>query len=61
MCVFRKAILLDCFINFKLIISLKMSSRKLYSNVVQSGSFEEDLGLVHSEQDRKIDGYVNWL
>ena len=38
-----------------------MCSRKLYSNVVQSGSSEEDLGLVRSEQDRKIDGYVNWL
>ena len=38
-----------------------MSSRKFYSNVVQSGSSEEDLGFVHSEQDRKNDGYVNWL
>ena len=38
-----------------------MSSRKLYLNAVQCGSSEEDLGFLHSEQDRKIDGYVNWL
>ena len=38
-----------------------MSSRKLYSNVVRSGSSEEDLGLVHGEHDKKIDGRVNWL
>ena len=35
-----------------------MSSRKLYPNVVRSGSSDEDLGLVHGEQDRKIDGHV---
>ena len=38
-----------------------MSSRKLYSKVVRSGSSDEDLGLVHGEQDRKVDGHVNWL
>ena len=38
-----------------------MSSRKLYSNVVRSRSSDEDLGLVHGERDRKIDGHVNWL
>ena len=37
-----------------------MSSRKLYSNVVRSGSSDEDLDLVHGEHDREIDGLVNW-
>ena len=40
-----------------------MTSRQLYSNVVRSGSSEEDLDLVHGEQDGKIDDHlqVNWL
>ena len=36
-------------------MSLKMASGQLYLNVVRSGSSEEDLDLVHGEQDGKID------
>ena len=42
------------FHQFKLTISLKMSSGILYWNVVRSGSSDEDLGLVHGEQGRKL-------
>ena len=44
---------------FYLTVSHKfLSSHKLYSNVVRSGSSDEDLGFVHGEQNRKIDGHA---